>query len=151
MRPRAFLEPFVSRKSRGTGHLASSCLQRNGHETVRTPAGSRVLFVSSSTIYSREQITRTSPTSSSNLFIYYFLFFEEKEKEARKTSAPPANHSWHTQTTQNSIQAHRCFELGRTWKFVLLVFRDTYIHFLRAERRIINRSKGKILLLELLY
>lgn len=114
MRPSAFLEPFVSRKSRGTGHLASSCLQRNGHETVRTPAGSRVLFVSSSTIYSREQITRTSPTSSSNLFIYYFLFFEEKEKEkeARKTSAPPANHSWHTQTTQNSIQAHRCFELG---------------------------------------
>lgn len=36
-------------------------------------------------------------------------------------------------------------------KFGLLVFRDTYIHFLRAERRIINRSKGKILLLELLY
>lgn len=124
MRPRAFLEPFVSRKSRGTGHLASSCLQRNGHETVRTPAGSRVLFVSSSTIYSREQITRTSPTSSSNLFIYYFLFFEEKEKEARKTSAPPANHSWHTNDTEfnSSAQVFRTWRSSCSWSFETRIY-----------------------------
>ena len=79
MLPRAFLEPFVSRKSRGTGHLASSSFTtkrtRNGRDPRRI-----LLFASSSTIYSREQSTKTSPTFSSNLFIYlfiYFLFFRE--------------------------------------------------------------------------
>lgn len=43
-------------------------------------------------------------------FIYYFL--EEEEEEAKKTLAPSANHFWHTHTIQNSIQAHRCFEVG---------------------------------------
>lgn len=138
----------MSRKSRGTGHLASSSFTtkrtRNGRDPRRI-----LLFASSSTIYSREQSTKTSPTSS-NLFIYLFIFFfseKEEEEEARKTSALPANHSWHTQTTQNSIQARRCFELGG--KFVLLVFRDTYIHFLRAERERERKNRSVILSLEL--
>ena len=129
MLPRAFLEPFVSRKSRGTGHLASSSFTtkrtRNGRDPRRI-----LLFASSSTIYSREQSTKTSPTFSSNLFIYLFIylfsFFQRRRRRRRRKTW--ANHSWHTQTTQNSIQARRCFELGG--KFVLLVFRDTYIHFL---------------------
>lgn len=113
MRPRAFLEPAFRVPYRpqipGNGTprflLFTTKRTRNGQDLRWILCPLRIefdhLFV---------QSAKTSPTSSLNLFIYYFL--EEEEEEAKKTLAPSANHFWHTHTIQNSIQAHRCFEVG---------------------------------------
>lgn len=132
MLPRAFLEPFVSRKSRGTGHLASSSFTtkrtRNGRDPRRIPP-LRIEFDHLFAGTKHENVANFL-VEFIYLFIYLYSFFQRRRRRRRRKTW--ANHSWHTQTTQNSIQARRCFELGG--KFVLLVFRDTYIHFLRAER-----------------
>lgn len=144
MRPRAFLEPAFRVPYRpqipGNGTprflLFTTKRTRNGQDLRWIPCPLRIefdhLFVRSA---------KTSPTSSLNLFIYYFL--EEEEEEAKKTLAPSANHFWHTHTRYRIQFKHT--GVSKLEKFVLLVFRDTYIHFLRVERGIINRSKEKSL------
>lgn len=127
MRPRAFLEPFVSR---GTGHLPFTTKRgqaRNGQDPVSCSPR-----VSSSTIYSREQSTNFVVEFIYLLFLFFFFF--------RRRLGKLHTFGESLLATRNSI-GHT--DVSKLQKFVMLVFR-VCIHFLlRVERRIINRSKEK--------
>lgn len=98
MRPRAFLEPFVSR---GTGHLPFTTKRgqaRNGQDPVSCSPR-----VSSSTIYSREQSTNFVVEFIYLLFLFFFF-----SKKARKTSHLRRIALGDTEFNRT----HRCFEVA---------------------------------------
>lgn len=80
MLPRAFLEPFVSRKSRGTGHLASSSFTtkrtRNGRDPHRIPP----LRIEFDHLFAG---TKHENVANFLEFIYLFSFFQRRRRRRR--------------------------------------------------------------------
>lgn len=147
MLPRAFLEPFVSRKSRGTGHLASSSFTtkrtRNGRDPRRIPP----LRIEFDHLFAG---TKHENVANFLEFIYlfiYFLFFREGGGGGGQENFGTSGESLLAHT--NDTEFNSSTQVFRTWRKVRALGLSRHVYTFSMSRERERKNRSVILSLEL--